>query len=757
MLVMDDPPFAAAPAAPSRSVRLGFIVTLACAVVLGAPPRAMADASIDPELRAWQQVAARGSFAGQADTPSPPRPAAVEIGNGQAWADVWLMGGIDPDAVRALGGEVRTVAGNVMTARIPLRSVAALQQLAGLERAQLAQPVTFQSNVSTHEIGADQLWGSSPPNYPSNGITGKRVVIGIVDTGIDPKHQDFRTAAGTRVKYLWDQNLGFTAPPPSGFTYGSEYTQAAINAGQFGGGDVNGHGTHVAGVAAGNGRGTGNGKPAYTYLGIAPEADLVVVNLRYGTDGSVTDDKVLDGVRYVFQRAAALGEPAVVLLSVSKSTGPHDGQDPLDLGISALTGPGKIVCAAAGNYGGLSRHAEWSSSSAGQTGNITFSVPPYTPSPVAADYVQAEAWYDANANYSVSVITPSGQVIGPVARGGTTSINSASGIVQLSNGTFTSANGSYRVSLFVYRGNTSYPSLAAGTWTLRWTSVATGARRVDAWLTSFMLGGTSPTFVAGKTESRLVGSPATANNVVAVGAYSTKRSWTAVNAATYSYPFAVLQDLANYSSPGPRRDGLQVPHVTAPGYGVAGARSSQVYPSVMYLMPDSAHYIQHGTSVAAAAAAGVVAQLLQNNASLTPSAVLTQLQQRAVSDAYTGAVPNTRWGYGKLRSVVSTAGVGVPPAAHIALAMSSVNPGRGAASFVFSLDAEDLASGQPVRIGIFDVRGRRIATLHGAPVAGPQQLVWDGRDATGGRAVAGIYWARLQAGSRAGTLKFVRL
>jgi hypothetical protein len=177
----------------------------------------------------------------------------------------------------------------------------------------------------------------------------------------------------------------------------------------------------------------------------------------------------------------------------------------------------------------------------------------------------------------------------------------------------------------------------------------------------------------------------------------------------------------------------------------------------MYLMPDSVHYIQHGTSVAAAGAAGVVAQLLQGNTSLTPSAVLTQLEQRAVSDTYTGAVPNTRWGYGKLRSMPVTAGVEAPPVAHIALAMSSINPGSGAASFVFTLNAEDLASGRPVRIGIFDARGRLIATLHGASSAGPQQLAWDGLDATGGRAVAGVYWARLEVGSRAGALKFVRL
>ena len=742
----------------AATARIVLSALIAAVAALGPAAPTLAAPAIDPALSAWQPYATRASFAARpADQPLAPLPPAVEFEDGQGWADVWLMGRIDAEQIRTLGGEVHTIAGDVMTARIPLGSVSALAGVAGLERAQLAQPVTLQSDVSTHEIGADQVWGGPPPNYPSNGITGERVLVGIVDTGLDPTHPDFRTAAGTRVKWFWDQNLGYTAPPPAGYSYGSEFSQAAINAGQYGGGDQNGHGTHVAGVAVGNGRGTGNGRPAYTYVGAAPEADLVIVSLRYAADGSVTDDKVIAGVQYVFQRAAALGQPAVVLLPLSKCTGPHDGQDPLDLGISALTGPGKLVCAAAGNYGGRSRHAEWTSTASGQTGNVTFTVPTYTPSPAAADYVQIEAWYDAGANYNVSVITPGGQTVGPVARGGTTSVNTASGIVQIANGDYTSANGSYRVSLFIYRGSTSYPQLAAGTWTCRFTSAASGSRRVDAWLTSFMLGGTSPSFAAGMTEARLVGSPATANNVIAVGSYSTKRSWTAVNGQNYSYPLAVLHDLAFDSSPGPRRDGVRVPHVAAPGYGVASARSRQVFPSIMYWMPDSAHYIRGGTSVAAAGAAGVIALLLQSNPGLSPAGAQTELTQRAISDAYTGVVPNHRWGWGKLRVTAETTGVEEPLATRVGFALQSANPGSGEASFVFSLEVEDLASGQPVRIGIFDVTGRQVATLPGAAITGPQQVTWDGRDDQGSRAVAGLYWARLQVGARADAVKFVRL
>jgi subtilisin family serine protease len=756
-------PTACSPPARSRSAlsKTGralarILLAVACAAPAAGNGAAFAGALIDPALRACPPVARAMSAEPDARVAAP-LPSAVSYENGAGWADVWLLGAVDPDRIRALGGEVHTVAGAVMTARVPLAALAALEQVAGLERAQLAEPVTFQSDVSTHEIGADQLWGGPPPSYSPTGVTGKRVVIGIVDTGIDPKHPDFRTASGTRIKWLWDQNFGYTAPPPSGYSYGSEYSQAAINSGQWGGGDVNGHGTHMAGVAAGNGRGTGNGKPAYTYLGAAPEADLVVVSLRYASDGSVTDDKVLDAVRYVFQKAAALGEPAVVLLSVSKCTGPHDGRDPLDLGITALTGPGKLVCAAAGNYGGKSRHAEWTSVSSGQTGTLTFSIPAYTPSGVAADAVQIEGWYDASANYSVSIVTPGGQTIGPVARGGTTTVNSASGIVKIGNGDYTSANGAYRVSLYVYRGSITYPQLAAGTWTIRMTSAASGSHRLDAWLTAYMLGGTLPAFVAGMSETRLVGSPATADGVLAVGAYSTKRTWTAVDGKSYSYSLAALHDLASYSSPGPRRDGQRVPQVAAPGYGVSSSRSTQWYPSTMYFMPDSAHAIQNGTSVAAAGAAGVLAMLLQSNATLTPAAAVTQITQRALADSYTGAVPNDRWGWGKLRAVASTTGVGDPDGPQVRFALRSANPVRGPVSFALSLAPEDIASGQPARIAIVDVNGRRVATLRAEPVPGPQTLTWDGRRADGERAVPGVYWARLQAGPQESTLKFVRL
>src|SRR5207244_4054874 len=114
----------------------------------------------------------------------------------------------------------------------------------------------------------------------------------------------------------------------------------------------------------------------------------------------------------------------------------HDGHDPLDEAISALTGPGKIVCVAAGNCTGLSSHAEWNSTASGQTGNVVLNIPTYTRG--AGDVINIEGWYDPNVSYTVSLVTPTGQVIGPLARGGIYQGQTASGYLTVRNAQYTS-------------------------------------------------------------------------------------------------------------------------------------------------------------------------------------------------------------------------------------------------------------------------------------------------------------------------------
>lgn len=733
-----------------------FLLAAACV----APARAAG--SVDPLLarysRAQQELRAGAAEQGLA-LPLPPLPTGTEIVDGRECVSVLLRGPISRSEVESLGGRVHTVAGDVMTVVVPLAALADLVAASGIDELNLAQPVELQSDLSLPEIGAPGAWGGTPPNFPTDGRTGRGVVLGVVDTGIDPGHADFKTASGTRILWLWDQNFGLGAPAPSGFSYGSEFSSSALDGGAYTMGDDDGHGTHIAGVAAGNGRATGNGVPMYKYMGVAPEADLIIVRLVKNGMGTYSDDTVIDGVSYVFQKAAALGRPAVVLLAVGKTTGPHDGNDPLDIALSNLTGPGKIIVAAAGNYGDSGRHAEATPEGMNHSSDVTISFNPYTPGPTGAEHFYSEAWYDPQVNHSISVLTPGGQTVGPVELGGTTTVNTPSGVVQISNGQYVGPDGSRRVNIYVYRGNIAYPPVAAGTWIYRVTSQTSTPERVDFWITDYALGGSTPVILEGRSDLRLVSSPATADEVISVGAYSTKTTWYDVNGSYRFYSGALLHDLADFSSPGPRRDDALVPHITAPGYGVGGAMTSLKPPSTMWILDDGKHRMSRGTSVAAAHVAGVVAMMLQAQPTLTTTVARERLQQYAVADAKTGAVPNPSWGAGKLR-VPPTAPTAVDGQAlvHFSFSPAYPNPSRGPASFEFVVPAEDLRGGAvPVQVRILDVRGREVARLAGRSEPGPQRLVWDGRLTSGEPAPAGIYLSRLEVGEGGAVRKFVRL
>ncbi len=312
----------------------------------------------------------------------------------------------------------------------------------------------------------------------------------------------------------------------------------------------------------------------------------------------------------------------------------------------------------------------------------------------------------------------------------------------------------------VLRQSMTQPQIAIGTWKLRFGSQTTGTHRVDSWITGWNLGIALPAFVLNKTEARTVGAPATANNVIAVGAWNSRPTWTAINGGTYSFPGAVLNDLAGFSAVGPRRDGVMVPHIAAPGCGVAGSRKKTYYPSTSYYMPDSAHVMTSGTSSAAALTGGCVAIVLQDNPTYTPAQVLTYLQNNSVKDSYTGtgtSIPNGRWGWGKLHLAGSAPTAVSPlPMLESGLKLASRNPGPGPFRFSYTLSAAELAeSGGSLRFEVFDVRGRLVSSVQSKALGGRQTTEWGGRSADGSLAGPGVYWARLATAKRQSVARFV--
>lgn len=559
-------------------------------------------------------------------------------------------------ALEAAGVRVVTQVGNIYTARMRREEISRLRTVVGLKSARLARYTKPNLNVSRVDVNAlaEQSPTGSPPVY--NGRAGRNMIIGDVDTGIDFTRSDFADSLGkTRVLFIWDQTDAI-GPGPAGFGYGSEWTKTQIDntPGSVRQTDSNGHGTAVGGVLVGNGSLTGCVQPAYRYVGIAPLAQIIEVKTDFSDAG------IIDGVNYIFQKAAALGKDAVVNLSLGSQFGPHDGSDTFPQAISALTGPGKIVVASAGNDQEDQIHGKiTTTSTVAGTDKVTILVPSYSANAgTFNDYFLVTGWYDPASSYTIRVRAPNGTDSLSCGFGANKDKNTVSGKIFIANQSAT----------FGYAGTATghqfeievYDSLAArrpavGTWTIDIVSngAANVGKRVDTWIYASQLGaaGALPATLIGLDNTTLVGSPADGDSVFAVAAHATKSSWFSCaqnGTCAYTTP-PTLGAIASFSCVGPRRDGVLKPEISAPGFGVATTHSAQAGAiGTCGDVDDGVHEVQAGTSFSAPHVAAAASLFLSAYPGSSPSRVKKALEAHARSDGFTGAVPNNTWGYGKL-------------------------------------------------------------------------------------------------------------
>ena len=564
---------------------------------------------------------------------------------GDVIVDVILQGDVTAELLRSRGIEVNSRVGNRMTARVPLALLSTLLDTPGLDRVRVAERCKPNLDNSALDVGINTIRTVPPPAF--TGQTGTGVLVGDVDSGIDYTNPDFQKPDGTtRIVSIWDQTTPGT--PPAGFSYGAEWLPADINALIPSEVDSDGHGTHVMGIAAGDGSNTGNGEPAFTYVGMAPEADICMVKTTFSTAS------IVDGVNYIFQKAAALGKQAVVNLSLGTQEGPHDGTLDMDVMLNALTGPGKIIVASAGNSGADNLHGQLTLS-AGTPQSMTLVVPAYTKNiGTANDFLLFSGWYSGTSQISLRITTPTGVILGPVATGSNLlGQNTVDGWLNIHNGTTTPSNGAHEIYIELYDANQNLPP-KTGTWTFQFTPVSIpGGGRVDMYLYDSQIGafGALAKWSAGLAFGGVVGSPGDADSVITVAAHTTKDCWTAVDAVSYCWnPRPTLNAIASFSSQGPRRDGVAKPDISAPGFGVTSTLSIDAVPDIPLVATDGVHWILGGTSMAAPHVTGATALLLARSewANATPSKIKARLKSTARADAFTATVPNVTWGSGKL-------------------------------------------------------------------------------------------------------------
>lgn len=643
------------------------------------------------------------------------------------------------------GGVLHSALGPICTAELPLHAIAAFAAEATVTKIESSKEVKLYNEKGKELIGADKVQAGQLPDGVS--YTGKGVIVGVVDTGIDFLHPDFRSkgdSTACRVQFIWDQTAQEGTQPET-FPYGAEWTHQQIQteiqtqAGVVMQRDSSGHGTHVSGTAAG-------------LRGVAYDADIVVVKTPLVGNGDyrfTTSAKTLEAVYYIYQKAIALDKPCVVNMSLGFNFGaPHDGTSLFEQGIDYMVNSraGFIVCASAGNEGANYSHH-------GGYQLTADSVWTYINGLNGATwYAVADQKYDDSIYVSVIVDSATASFTGqgivnqktifqspwmllkdmkamdeiyyPIVYGD----SDTTAMIRLVAANYDEE----RTELYAYPRDrfvvtTDSPSARVHLYKLAFK----GAGSFHAWtqaLNGFAIN--LPSFRA-KTDSRYkasdnkytIGIPATANNVIAVGAYVNRNSYVDVAGRTQrglNYSNQSTGAIAFFSSIGPTMDGRQKPEFSAPGLNVASSLSR--YASVdSSEMVDAQTAVFSGTSMSCPLTAGAVALYLQQHPSATYADITAAIDSTTQKDAFTtsaGSLPNNTWGFGKLDIFKAMGGVPVTSVADYELGRTQVtlhpHPVQDVVTFLLPV-AE-----QWQEIHIVDVMGRVVLS---APVGGSQVTV----------------------------------
>lgn len=467
--------------------------------------------------------------------------------------------------------------------------------------------------------------------YGQNTVQGKDVVIGIVDSGIDGSFEDFRTpSGGSRILYLLDQTKSVTNPD---WIFGAEYTKKDIEKNFLVATDEEGHGTHVAGIAAGSGR-LSSGK----YFGIAPASDLIVVKTDFSLAG------ILIGIEYVLNKSRNIGKPCVVNLSLGVNTGSHDGRDIASEILRELINyygrEGNIVVVAGGNAGHYNQHYSNVISPA-----ITTVVINVTNLVSGMNFVVGDFWVSGGANFEVRVITPRGYATSWIRFTDefTTSVSSPDGEIQISM-LSNEYNGDLNVQTRFTKTYTT--PLRSGNWKVEFRTLGTSAL-LHGWLD--FSEDTLAHFPNGDNYYT-INSLFPIDEVIVTSAYVTKNSFVSP-VGEIKLTQLTNDHIAPFSSRGPTRDGRQKPDIAAPGGIIFAPLSSQAEYEQKYLDKDFRKYIgEMGTSMSCAVVSGIAALLLEINPRFTTKDIIDYLKTYSVPSIYdpNGKSWDEAWGWGQV-------------------------------------------------------------------------------------------------------------
>lgn len=377
-------------------------------------------------------------------------------------------------------------------------------------------------------------------NNENNGLFGEGVIVGIADSGIDFTHEAFRNQDGTtRILNLWDQtNDRVYNAEEINEALKSENPYESVNSV-----DYSGHGTHVAGIAAGNFAENKNDN-----LGIATKSSLVIVKMALAGERSFPrTTQLMEAVDYMIKVAESYKMPLAMNLSFGNSYGSHDGTSLLSTYLDSMADGRRVsICVGAGNEG----------DSAGHAGGYVFE--PTDVEVQVSRFQKAfsiQLWKNFSDEFRVQIIAPSGFIID---------------VTEIYNRAHKYETDETNV--YVFYGTpkpyTQYQEIyfelipvsnyvKSGIWTIRLTpeNIVTG--RYDMWLPEGGIINDNTSFLRPDPDITLT-VPSTSSKVISVGAYNSSNDV-----------------MASFSGRGFTRETNQVkPDIVAPGVNISSASNT---------------------------------------------------------------------------------------------------------------------------------------------------------------------------------------
>ncbi len=616
-------------------------------------------------------------------------------------AFVTLIPGANPASLEEIGVKVEGGRGRLVLASFPLSLLEAVEALPEVESIRTDSPVTGKMNIVREVTGIDRIHAGEDLPQP---FTGKGVVAGIVDGGIDPNHVNFKKPDGTsRIG-----SFTFFRPTQSGDyvqqTFPAEYIPEidTETSSTF-------HGTHTLGIMAGSYKGNvniavanpdgltaGTQEVANPYYGVATEADLAVAC------GATSDYYVALGIEAILDHAYYnLNAPAVINLSLGNNLGAHDGSSALCQYLDQVSDIDRVIfCVAAGNEGELpiALHRTFTSDETSVATCLRpgVDVEGYQNMRYGQVYVysDSEEQFDLQAMVvnrsrgAVAMRMPMGATSGAMKYWVTSADyqESSDDLVspQLAKwftgyigvgAEFDSSTGRYYGIIdYMLWDNTS--GNADGNYIIGIQASGTPGQRVDFYgdgsFCDFSAYGMSG-YADGMTDGT-ISDVACGLNTISVGAYNTRDSWPAMDGYVYTYPQSYpAGEISGYSSYGSLPDGRTLPEICAPGTTVISS-TNEYYITENFLSddvrsayldtPERGYSWQQclGTSMATPVVSGTIALWLEADPTLTYKEVKQILAETAIKDEHTAAEP-ARWGAGKLdayaglRKVLAQSGI----------------------------------------------------------------------------------------------------